>query len=141
MEIEFAIQDAFAVVNPELKLTASLQEAGDALSEAVQLNYQQNSNEKIADLDDADDDHISDDVPEDDQDDGDDNADDDAKSSQEASEVCCAMHIRKYSGMLTEVRMRMRRAILILSKRKIRTNLNDSKRNVIRNWMLILIEI
>jgi hypothetical protein len=95
MEIEFAIQDAFAVVNPELKLTASLQEAGDALSEAVQLNYQQNSNEKIADLDDADDDHISDDVPEDDQDDGDDNADDDAKSSQEASEVCCAMYIRE----------------------------------------------
>jgi len=87
MEIEFAIQDAFAVVNPELKLSGSLQEAGDALSEAVQLNYQQNSNEKNADLDDADEDHISDEAPEDDHDDGDDNVDDDAKSSQEASEV------------------------------------------------------
>jgi regulator of nonsense transcripts 2 len=91
MEIEFAIQDAFAIVNPELKLATSLQEAGDALSEAVRLNYHVNSAEKSAELDEVDDEHISDDAAEDDQDDVDDNLDEETKTSPEDSEVSVSL--------------------------------------------------
>lgn len=94
MEIEFAIQDAFAVISSDLKLVATLQEAGNALSEAVKLNYQLN---KASEPDEIEEEHVSDDgIIEDDVDDADDGPDEDGKSSQEDSEVNSPFGVRTW---------------------------------------------
>jgi regulator of nonsense transcripts 2 len=85
MDIEFAIQDAFAVINPELKIAGSIQEAGEALHEAIKQDYQ--FGEKIGDVEEVDDEHVSDDGIEDDVEEADDIALEEAmKSSQDESD-------------------------------------------------------
>jgi regulator of nonsense transcripts 2 len=52
MDIDFIIQDTFALVRPQWKLVTDLQEATRAFSDAVALNYRQQAQEKAADLED-----------------------------------------------------------------------------------------
>lgn len=39
MDIDFVVQDAFALIRPQWKLVTSLEEAGRAFAEAVKQNY------------------------------------------------------------------------------------------------------
>jgi regulator of nonsense transcripts 2 len=52
MDIDFIIQDTFALVRPQWKLVTDLQEATRAFSDAVALNYRQQAQEKAADPED-----------------------------------------------------------------------------------------
>jgi regulator of nonsense transcripts 2 len=52
MDIDFIIQDTFAFVRPQWKLVTDLQEATRAFSEAVAVNYKQQTQEKAADPED-----------------------------------------------------------------------------------------
>ena len=52
MDIDFIIQDTFAIVRPQWKLETDLQEASRAFSEAIAINYKQQSQDKIAEHDD-----------------------------------------------------------------------------------------
>jgi hypothetical protein len=141
MEVEFAIQDAFGFVNSELKLASSLQEAGDALSEAVKLNYQVNNSDKTADLDEVEDDHVSDDGADDDHDDIDDNADEDGKSSPEESEVPHFERPRIHGEIvLTGYRRIPMRMNLKVLRKKTRMNSSANRRSVILKSMLNLTE-
>jgi regulator of nonsense transcripts 2 len=47
-DIEFAIQDAFAVISPSLRMIGNLEEAAKQFAEAVKENYQKDQNEKIS---------------------------------------------------------------------------------------------
>ena len=46
MDIEFVVQDTFALVRPQWKLITELTEAGKVFQEAVQANYKQAAQEK-----------------------------------------------------------------------------------------------
>jgi regulator of nonsense transcripts 2 len=65
-DIEFAIQDAFAVIGPDLKLISNLDEAAKLFADAVKQNYQTSAIEKAAEMDEVEEDSESDDGPEDD---------------------------------------------------------------------------
>ncbi|KAF2668337.1 putative nonsense-mediated mRNA decay factor [Microthyrium microscopicum] len=83
-DIEFAIQDAFAVISPDLKLIDSFEEAGKEFSDACKENYQTTENGKVtAEVEDLDDESVSDEVDDDD----DAVADDAEKSSADELEV------------------------------------------------------
>ena len=61
MDIEFAVQDAFAYVRPQWKIVFNLEEAGKAFAEAVKRNYQTQSVEKAAEAEEPAEDSLSDD--------------------------------------------------------------------------------
>jgi len=48
MDIDFIVQDTFALVRPQWKLVTDLQEATRAFSETVATNYKQQTEEKVA---------------------------------------------------------------------------------------------
>jgi regulator of nonsense transcripts 2 len=52
MDIDFIVQDTFAVVRPQWKLETDLQDASRAFSEAIAMNYKQQSQDKITEHDD-----------------------------------------------------------------------------------------
>jgi regulator of nonsense transcripts 2 len=60
MDIDFIVQDTFALVRPQWKLVTDLQEATRAFSEAIAVNYKQQSQEKVAEHEDDADDSPSD---------------------------------------------------------------------------------
>lgn len=66
MDIEFIVQDTFALTRPQLKLAANLKDAGDAFSEAVSQNYQSQEPDKMIEAEAPDDDGSSDDDGDDD---------------------------------------------------------------------------
>lgn len=52
MEVDFIVQDSFALVRPQWKLVVDLQEATHAFSEAVAVNYKQQTQEKAVEHED-----------------------------------------------------------------------------------------
>ena len=99
MDIEFIIQDTFALTRPQLKLAADLKEAGDAFSEAVSQNYQSQEPDKMIEADAPDDEGSSDD-------DGDDDdiqmpEMDDGHSSSEEAEIEVSGESSSFDAMLT----------------------------------------
>lgn len=56
MDIEFMVQDAYAMTRPQWKLAASLEEAGNTFAEAVKANYQLQSSQPSGDQEEQDDD-------------------------------------------------------------------------------------
>ena len=48
MEIDFIIQDTYALTRPQWKLVASFDEAGQAFAEAVAQNYKSQETDKLA---------------------------------------------------------------------------------------------
>ncbi|KAK8207229.1 armadillo-type protein [Phyllosticta capitalensis] len=61
MDIEFIVQDAFAMTRPQWKLATSLEEAGGLFAEAVKQNYDKSATGHNAEPEDVDDDSGSDD--------------------------------------------------------------------------------
>lgn len=59
MDIEFAIQDAFAHVRPRWKIAPNLEEAGTAFAEAVARNYQTQTADKTLEVEEAAEDSLS----------------------------------------------------------------------------------
>ena len=60
MDIDFMIQDTFALTRPQWKLAANFDEAGRAFADAVAQNYKSQESEKAAEPEDADDGSSSD---------------------------------------------------------------------------------
>ena len=60
MDIDFIIQDTYALTRPQWKLVANLEEAGGAFSEAVSQNYKGQEPERIAEQEEVEDDASSD---------------------------------------------------------------------------------
>ncbi|MCJ1402890.1 hypothetical protein MMC11_006111 [Xylographa trunciseda] len=60
MDIDFIIQDTYALTRPQWKLVASLEEAGSAFSDAVSQNYKSQEPERIVEPEDVEDDASSD---------------------------------------------------------------------------------
>ncbi|MCJ1319108.1 hypothetical protein MMC15_004441 [Xylographa vitiligo] len=60
MDIDFIIQDTYALTRPQWKLVANLDEAGSAFSDAVSQNYKGQEPERIAEPEDVEDDASSD---------------------------------------------------------------------------------
>ncbi|KAF2265958.1 ARM repeat-containing protein [Lojkania enalia] len=54
MDVEFMIQDAYALTRPQWKLITNLEEASHAFAEAVKLNYQMSAVDKAVEQDDDD---------------------------------------------------------------------------------------
>lgn len=52
MDIDFIVQDGFALVRPQWKLASDLQEATRAFSEAVAVNYKRQNQDKVVDHED-----------------------------------------------------------------------------------------
>lgn len=65
MDIDFIVQDAFALTRPQWKIAANIEEAGRAFAEAVSLNYKGQEPDKVAEIEDPDDGASSDGVDED----------------------------------------------------------------------------
>lgn len=61
MDIDFAVQDAFALVRPDWKIVNNLEEAGKIFADAVKQNYQTGTTEKAAEADEEDSESESDD--------------------------------------------------------------------------------
>lgn len=61
MDIDFIIQETFALVRPQWKLVADLNEATRAFSEAIAVNYKQHNQEKVVEQEEDADDSPSDD--------------------------------------------------------------------------------
>ena len=89
MDIDFIVQDSYALTRKDWKLVTNLEEAGHAFAEAVTQNFKPQGVEKVAEPEDADNESSSDDggdedelrVPE---------MDDAHSSSEEVDpEVCC----------------------------------------------------
>lgn len=55
MDIEFVLQDAYALVRPQWKLLTTLEEAGSAFAEACKENYKTAASDKLAELEEAED--------------------------------------------------------------------------------------
>lgn len=55
MDIDFIVQDTFALVRPQWKFLTDLQEATRAFSDAIALNYKQQNQDKVTDQEDAED--------------------------------------------------------------------------------------
>lgn len=54
MDIEFMVQDAYAMTRPQWKLATGLEEAGNTFAEAVKQNYQLQASERAADQEEQD---------------------------------------------------------------------------------------
>lgn len=85
MDIEFLVQDTFALTRPQWKLAAGLDEAVKAFQLAVAQDQKSAGVDKGVDADDATSDASSDDDNADNDEDGDDN--DDSASEEEEAEV------------------------------------------------------
>ncbi|KAI9695944.1 MAG: hypothetical protein M1820_008356 [Bogoriella megaspora] len=66
MDIEFAVQDAYAHVRPQWKLAPNLEEAGKTFAEAVKRNYNTQAEDKTNEIEDQAEDSLSDDGADDD---------------------------------------------------------------------------
>ena len=60
MDIDFIIQDTFALTRPQWKLVANLDEAGTAFADAVSHNYKSEEHERVAEPEEVEDDASSD---------------------------------------------------------------------------------
>ena len=60
MDIDFIIQDTYALTRPQWKLVTNLEEAGSAFSDAVSQNYKGQEPERSAEPEDVEDDASSD---------------------------------------------------------------------------------
>ncbi|KAI9879831.1 MAG: hypothetical protein M1830_006854 [Pleopsidium flavum] len=67
MDIDFIIQDTFALTRPQWKLSTNLDEAGRSFAEAVAQNYKAQESGKLAEPDESDDDSSSEDGVEEDE--------------------------------------------------------------------------
>ncbi|KAF2837357.1 ARM repeat-containing protein [Patellaria atrata CBS 101060] len=54
MDIEFIVQDAFALIRPQWKIVDTLEEAGTVFAEVVKQNYQSSATEKSNEIDERD---------------------------------------------------------------------------------------
>ncbi len=61
MDIEFLVQDAYALTRPQWKLATNLEEAGNAFAEAVKQNYDQSAVEKPMETEEAEEESLSED--------------------------------------------------------------------------------
>lgn len=88
MDIDFIIQDTFALIRPQWKLAANLDEAGRAFAELVKQNYKSQEQEKALEAEEPDEGTSSDDEADDDELPI---AEMDAQSSSDEAEaeVCC----------------------------------------------------
>ena len=59
MDVEYVVQDIFALTRPQWKLAENLEDAGHAFAAAVNQNYQPQDVGKVADAEEADDDASS----------------------------------------------------------------------------------
>lgn len=85
MDIDFVIQDTFALLRPQWKTVNNLEEARVAFAEACKQNYQNTAINKSADPEEADDGEVSDDAR-DDRDISNDDGDEDKSSGDEGAE-------------------------------------------------------
>ena len=60
MDIDFIIQDTFALTRPQWKLVADLEEAGRAFADAVTQNYKTQEPDKVIESEEIEDDASSD---------------------------------------------------------------------------------
>ena len=67
MDIDFVIQDTFALTRPQWKLVGSLEEAGRTFATAVSQNYKSQEAEKAIEPEDADEEDSPDEGPEEDE--------------------------------------------------------------------------
>ena len=67
MDIDFIIQDTFALIRPQWKLAANLDEAGRAFAELVKQNYKSHEQEKALEAEEPDEGTSSDDEADDDE--------------------------------------------------------------------------
>ena len=67
MDIDFIIQDTFALIRPQWKLAANLDEAGRAFAELVKQNYKSQEQEKALEAEEPDEGSSSDDEADDDE--------------------------------------------------------------------------
>ena len=67
MDIDFVIQDTYALTRPQWKVAGNLEEAGQAFATAVAQNYKIQEAEKIIESEEADDDGSSGEGPEEDE--------------------------------------------------------------------------
>lgn len=109
MDVEFIVQDAYALVRPQWKLITDLDEASRVFGEAVKQNYQPTAADKPTEPEDEDESASDDDVdgPEDDDvvvPEGDD------KSSDE-DEGVCMLFISDVQSILTRYRTPMRTSL------------------------------
>ena len=61
MDIDFIVQDSYALTRPQWKLVANIEEAGRAFAEAVAQNYKTQEFEKAVEPEEADNETSSDD--------------------------------------------------------------------------------
>ena len=61
MDIEFAVQDAFAHVRPQWKLAPSLEAAGKAFAEAIKREFQNQNTERTTEVEEPVEDSLSED--------------------------------------------------------------------------------
>lgn len=85
MDIDFIIQDTYALTRPQWKLAPNLEEAGRAFAESVAQNYQSQEPDKAVEAETFDDDGFS-------EDEGDDDdvklRDNDSSNEENEAEVC-----------------------------------------------------
>lgn len=86
MDIDFVIQDTFALLRPQWKTANTLEEASQAFSEACKQNYQNAAVNRAAELEEPDEGEISDDAR-DDRDISNDDGDEDKSSGDEDGDV------------------------------------------------------
>jgi regulator of nonsense transcripts 2 len=86
MDIEFMIQDTFALIRPTWKLYANLEESSQAFADAVAQTYKTAETDKPQEVDELDDDPSSDEIG-DDEDANAPHLDEDAQSSSDEAEV------------------------------------------------------
>ena len=67
MDIDFIVQDTFALIRPQWKLAANLDEAGRAFAELVKQNYKSQEQEKALEAEEPDEGTSSDDEADDDE--------------------------------------------------------------------------
>ena len=60
MDIDFIVQDTYALTRPQWKLVTTYEEAGRAFADAVAQNYKSREPERAVETEDADDDASSD---------------------------------------------------------------------------------
>ena len=65
MDIDFIVQDTFALTRPQWKLNTDLEEAGRLFAEQVKQNYKSQEAEKAIEVEEPDDDGSSDDEADD----------------------------------------------------------------------------
>ena len=66
MDIDFIVQDSFALIRPQWKLANSLEDASRSFAEIVKQNYKTHEVERSAEPEEAEDDLIDGDVDDDD---------------------------------------------------------------------------